>query len=355
MENKGSGYSIVKGIADDAELNKYRLVFENNGSPRDITNLQWLHQQNLTGRHTIYYAMSGDDVAAIYTAMPSVFNFNGKKGEGLQSIDTMTDEAHRGKGLFPKLAVKLYEDAEKDNYELVYGFPNENSAPGFFKKLQWISFGEAPFLLKPLTISYFIKKLLKKGNDQVLPENHAYILPESRSYGNGVVKPLTVFGADYDVIWNKLAENIGVSVDRSAAYMNWRYVNKPGEIYSKCGYYIDGKLEGVIVFTIKNKHGGRIGYTMELIFDPKNEATGRHLLHFAKKVFKKEKTDTVLAWCFAHSFNYKSYRRAGYLNLPIKFRPQHLFLGVRALNGRHKAAIENIQNWYISYSDSDTV
>ncbi len=357
MENKGTGYKIVRGIADDDELENYRLCFEKNGNKRDIKNLQWLHQQNLAKTNTIYYAMHNSEVAAIYTAMPVLFNINGEKKIALQSIDTLTDLEHRGKGLFPILAAKLYDDAVENSFELVYGFPNENSAPGFFKKLKWASFGEAPFLLKPIKISYFINKFLKKIiNTETQTEEQFYSLPKSVDVDkNTSIKTLDFFNTDYDEIWQNVSKGIGVSVDRSAAYMNWRYVHKPGEEYSKCGIYKDGILKGSIVFTIKNKHNGRIGYIMELIYDDSFPKAGVFLLKHASKIFKKAGVDAVLAWCLPHSYNYQSFRKTGYYNLPIKFRPQHLFLGVRVLNNSNKKIIEDLNNWYVSYSDSDTV
>lgn len=356
MKNGQQEYEIIKGIADNDELEKYRQCFEENGTQRDLKNLQWLHQQNLANTNTIYYAMYGHKVAAIYTAMPVVFNIARRKKVALQSIDTITDAEHRGKGLFPKLAAKLYSDAE-NQFELVYGFPNENSAPGFFKKLKWVSFGEAPFMLKPLNLGYFISKILRR-NKVNIPANeyYAYSIPEQKVLAKNIyIKSLDSFGDEYDLVWKKISGEVGVCVDRSAAYMNWRYVSKPGEVYSKCGIFIDSVLKGTIVFTIKNKHDGRIGYVMELIYDDSFPEAGRLLLKYASTVFKAERADAVLAWCFAHSFNYHSYKRSGYFNLPVKFRPQHLFLGVRSFNTADSKLIENVKNWYISYSDSDTV
>ena len=360
MENRkiADDYIILKGNGEDAELENYRECFEKNGMKKDFKNLQWLHQRNLANTNIIYYAMKREAVAAIYTAIPLIFSIDGKKKIALQSIDTITDEAHRGKGLFPKLASRLFGDAEKNEFELVYGFPNENSAPGFFKKLQWASFGEAPFLIKPLGLLYFIKKFFKNQKEASASgdENVDYsIPPKTELQKNIFIKQLHSFEEDYDLIWKKAVKKIGVCVDRSAAYMNWRYVEKPGEQYAKCGIYIDDQLKGVIVFTIKNKHDGRIGYIMELIYEEAFAEVGVMLLKYATKVFKTENVDTALAWCFPHSFNYKSFTQSGYFNLPIKFRPQHLFLGVRALNDQEKNFIENYTNWYISYSDSDTV
>lgn len=351
-------YEIVKGVADDAELERYRECFEKNGTERVLANLKWLHQQNLSNTNTIYYAMQQNEVAAIYTALPVVFKINDTKVPALQSIDTITDIDHRGKGLFPKLANKLYTDAAENKFALVYGFPNENSAPGFFKKLQWQPFGEAPFLLKPLNPFYFFKKFFKrkKIQEDFSSTNHIYISPkEKRLNKNTVIKSLDQFGETYDEIWNAASENIPVCVDRSAAYMNWRYVTKPAEHYYRYGIFTNGKLEGVIVFAIKTKHGGLIGYIMDLIYYPFNKKIAKQLLQFASQQFRLQKVDTVLAWSLPGSFNFKSFKKSGYFVLPPKLRPQKLFLGVRPFDEANKDLITDAKNWYISYSDSDTV
>ena len=357
MSDKSVDYAIVKGVADDNELEDYRICFEKNGTPRDIKNLQWLHQKNLAKTNMIYYAMYNNNVAAIYTAMPVLFRINGGIYKALQSIDTITDISHRGKGLFPKLASKLYTDASENNFELVYGFPNENSAPGFFKKLNWLAYGEAPFMMKPFNISYFIKKALNRNKIKDFNSNSInIIMPPLKAIGkNKTLKQIHHFNESYDLIWQKTAANIGVSVDRTAAYMNWRYIDKPDEVYYNYGLYIDGKLEGVVVFTVKIKHGGTIGYIMELIYNSDIPSTGKLLLKSVSELFKKAKVDAALAWSLPHSFNYQCFRKSGYFNLPVRFRPQHLFLGVRSFSNSNKNLIEDFKNWYISYSDSDTV
>ena len=356
MEEKSSPYHIIKGIADDKELEQYRVCFVNNGTERILTNLQWLHQQNLVKANTIYYAMHDKDVAGIYTALPVLFKIGNEVQPALQSIDTLTDVAHRGKGLFPKLAKKLYSDATDNNYALVYGFPNDSSGPGFFNKLQWTSFGEVPFLLKPLNISYFINKILKRKKNSTLPDgNYSYNAPVSVKINNDTgIKLLNNFDEEYDSIWKAASANIKVCANRSAAYMNWRFVDKPDEIYYRYGFYSKGKLQAVVVFTIKRKHGGLIGYLMELIYDSQHENAGKQLLKFASKQCKTQHADTILAWSIPNCFNYAVYKKCGYYTLPEKLRPQQLFFGVRAFDEKNAQLILNVNNWYISYADSDT-
>ena len=356
MQAKAVEYKIIKGSAGEEELENYRLCFEENGTDRDMKNLQWLHHENLVHDNVIYYAFSAEKIAAIYTALPVIFRINNSLLPALQSIDTLTDIDHRGKGLFIKLASQLYNDAAANNFALIYGFPNDNSAPGFFNKLQWQSFGEVPFLIKPLNPLYFFKKLIKrKKHTDFSSTNYIFNAQETYPVNDKTeIKAIDIFDTIYDRLWLRVAENIQVCVERSAAYMNWRYVDKPGEHYYRYGLYIDNKLTGIIVFSIKNKHDGLIGYVMEFIFEPTNVAAGKRLLKFATKLFKQNNTDVVLAWSLPGTFNHSCYKNSGYYKLPEKLRPQKLFLGAKVFRPENAGLINNIKNWYISYSDSDT-
>lgn len=75
--------------------------------------------------------------AAYYGAFPLVFRINGKDYLAAQSGDTMTDPAHQKRGLFVRLAKMTYELAIQEKIHFVFGFPNQNSFPGFERKLDW--------------------------------------------------------------------------------------------------------------------------------------------------------------------------------------------------------------------------
>ncbi|NQV02515.1 MAG: GNAT family N-acetyltransferase [Bacteroidia bacterium] len=78
-----------------------------------------------------------DSPSAYYGVFPMILSFGGNDILVAQSGDTMTAPDHRGKGLFVKLAQRTYQLAWEMNVKLVFGFPNENSYPGFKKKLDW--------------------------------------------------------------------------------------------------------------------------------------------------------------------------------------------------------------------------
>jgi GNAT superfamily N-acetyltransferase len=85
----------------------------------------------------IAYSTENNEPAGYYGVFPIRIRLNGNRVLAAQSGDTMTHKNHQGKGLFTTLARMTYEAAKEEGVALVFGFPNKNSAPGFFKKLNW--------------------------------------------------------------------------------------------------------------------------------------------------------------------------------------------------------------------------
>lgn len=83
-----------------------------------------------------------NSVGAYYGAFTCQIRSNGSIFLACQSGDTMTGVNHRKKGLFTSLAKETYSLAESLEMACVFGFPNENSLPGFRKKLNWNFYGE---------------------------------------------------------------------------------------------------------------------------------------------------------------------------------------------------------------------
>lgn len=93
--------------------------------------------------------------AAFYGVYPCQIEYQGKYYLVAQSGDTMTHSEHSGKGLFTQLAIKTYDYCKENGFHLVFGFPNENSFPGFIKRLGWSHFDDmTPYLIRVKCISW---------------------------------------------------------------------------------------------------------------------------------------------------------------------------------------------------------
>lgn len=80
----------------------------------------------------IAYDTSGTPIA-YYGVIPCFIGWKNEKILAAQSADTMTHPLYRNKGLFKDLSIKTLDLCRELKIELVFGFPNENSYPGFMK------------------------------------------------------------------------------------------------------------------------------------------------------------------------------------------------------------------------------
>jgi hypothetical protein len=87
--------------------------------------------------------------AAYYGVYTCEISYKGKIYRSAQSGDTMTHKDHGGKGLFTLLATQTYDYCKEQGFHCVFGFPNENSFPGFIKRLGWSHFDNiTPYLIR---------------------------------------------------------------------------------------------------------------------------------------------------------------------------------------------------------------
>lgn len=133
------GDYIIKRI-DESKLQDLVILYKNVFNLRVTENyLKKKYDTSFTGHSYIgYIAYDSESVpAAYYGVFPCLLTFKGEKILAAQSADTMTHTNHRGKGLFIKLAQETFCLAKEEGIELIFGFPNKNSYPGFVNKLAW--------------------------------------------------------------------------------------------------------------------------------------------------------------------------------------------------------------------------
>ena len=337
----------------EADLAAFRECFEHNGTPRRLDALRWQYLENPTGELFVDLAVSDERIAAIYAVQPALVRVRGARRLAVQSVDTLVDADFRGRGLFTKMAESVYQRVREREGAFVYGFPNVNSAPGFFNKLGWLSLDPVPFLVRPLRTAFVASKLplarwLRRLPDLRLP------IGRTRLQATQELRPVTELGPALDALWERFASDVTVAVERSPEYLRWR-LGKPGEQYECLGVFEGTQLVAFCAYTTVDKHGGRIGYVIELLHDPGRHDTGAALLVECLRRMGTDGADAVLAWAFSHAPNAKAYSRVGFVPLPERLRPIELHIGVRPLDESLTEVLSDRRNWYLSYCDSDTV
>jgi hypothetical protein len=334
-------------------LNLYLDCFANNNNPKDGNHLRWQFFEHKKDNFvTILYSNTAQKTAAIYASFGVEFKIDEKTLLSTQSLDTFTDIDFRGKGLFTKIGKDINQDAVNKKVALVYGFPNGVSIHGYIKKLEWKNLDPIPFLIKPLRTQYFTNKSkwLK-----ILPNfNISYFgYKPNKEFA---LRKESFFPEAVDQVWKDFSDSFKVSINRDKKYLDWRFIQRPNNNYKIINCYDKrNNYIGFIVYVLKEKHNGKIGYIMELIYNPKYLNAGKQLLSFATYELKKQKADCILAWNFEHSPSYKLFKKEFFIKMPEKIRPIELHFGVKSFDENLNDIIYNRLNWYLSYSDSDTV
>lgn len=339
--------------ASEADLIAFGECFERNGTPRRLDALRWQYLENPTCELFVDLAVSGERIAGIYAVQPALVRVRGAQMLAAQSVDTLVDADFRGRGLFTKTAEAVYERLRQHDAAFVYGFPNANSASGFFGKLGWSSLDPVPFLVRPLRTAFVASKLPLGRWLRQLPDVRLPILGPSLK-PTQELRPVLEFGPELDELWKRFSSNVMVAVDRTPGYLRWR-LGRPGARYKCFGVFEGAQLVAFSAHTTVDKHGGRIGYVIELLHNPGRREVGAALLVECIRGMASDGADAVLAWSFRHSPNANAYAKAGFVPLPDRLRPIELHIGVRPLDESLSDVLIDRRNWYISYCDSDTV
>lgn len=348
MEN----FSLHNLNYDTVDL--YKKCFDDNESPMDKDNLVWQFIENT--EKSCFVNIAYDEVnkktAGIYSSFCENFKIEDKIYLGTHSMNAITDIDYRGQKLFTKLAQDIDVKAKNAGVALVYGIPNGISIFGFKGKLGWTVLDPLPFLIKPLKTKYFTNRIsLLKW----MP-NFNLSLSKFKERKDLIIKCEKEFPNDVNQLWKDFSKDIKIALNRDKSYLDWRYIQKPNEDYKIVNCYdLGGHYLGFVVYTVKEKHEGKIAYIMEIMYNLNKPEIGHYLMDYAVNEIKKEKADCILSWCFNHSPNYKIYSKKMFFYMPEKIRPIELHFGAKSFRDDLKPIIDKRENWFISYSDSDTV
>lgn len=332
----------------------FKECFKNNSKNKTTEHLKWQYftEKSLNQNSSILVDKESDKPIAVCASKVNVFRVDKSNVQATQGLDLLVDKNHREQGLFIEVATHLKTDAEAENQAFVYSFPNGNSVNGLREHLGWKILGPVPYLIRPLKTKYFTKKTKAL---QFLPNINIPFI-DGKSAGDPMITEKKEFPKAVDKIWAKFSKSIKVTLERDHKYLTWRYLQKPDVNYTILhAHSPDGEYLGYVIYTVSKKHDGHIGYLMELIYDPEHKGAGTALLKAAVKGIKKQNADCILSWCFEHADSYKKYQKRGFIKLPDRLRPIKIYFAVIATELGLKETVEDKENWYISYSDSDTV
>ncbi len=349
------------------DLDLIIALFENNfKKPMGLTESKkhfvWEYLNNPSKIVTILLAQNktDKDIMAQYALLPKFLSVYGSRQICLLSQDTVTDEKYRGRGLFTLLANRLYDVVKKEGFLFTYGFPNKNSAYGFFNRLNWREIKPLPVLFKPVflrkgdysIIPYFGRNFITRNiyKSSVLIHNTIF-----RAYGKNNIsfKEIKDFQPVFDDLWNRSIKG-NVCVIRDNLYVKWRFFDKPENNYKVFLMIRNSEILGYFVTSVIYKFGLRILFLVDFILSEKSFI--KSLFFFLDKIALHE--NCYLIGSITPYLYKKYFYLAGYIRLPERLFPQDLHFGFLPHNindDKLLRDVSSINNWYITWSDIDVV
>lgn len=339
MSSKRTWQVREAGPGDEPQLGElFKRVF---GFDRGVAHYQWKFTNNPAGPPVIAVAEDAGRIVGQYALWPTPLRLGGKVVAGAQSLDTMTHPDYRGQGMFTVLAEECMGYAAARCIVALYGFPNENSQPGFVRKLDWDCTGEIDVLMRPLKAS---RHKSTPAWAAPLADALGQWMPRG-SAGRFELREGVPAAADVDTLLAQWREGAAhCSVERSAERYAWRFDAQSGMQYRWCCAYDGQQLAAFAVWGIDIRNGNAV--LSELIATQPDAA--RAALSGALGAALAAQCPVMLAVCQRGSVG-PVLRRAGFMRrsgLPLIVRK----LTIRTLG----ANVHTHANWDVFGADLDT-
>lgn len=347
-------------LNDSSNIQELVDLAKTNYDSGDIINtdyIDWQYNGNPSGKPFMAVARDNNNKELVgqYIVIPQEYLINNKLENGTLSLNTLTRKDFRGRGLFTKLAFRTYEECAKEDHNFTVGFPNQQSYPGFVKKLGFKYLGNVNLLVKPLNPLKIFRNKLKKQ------EKHGGEIEIiiSKTEVNKLIFDNLLIENDskkYEKFWNNYSKQNKVQLNKSIQYIKWRYFDIPTKNYKIIKIEKENKIIGLAILRGENTLGSRTVLLMDLMFlnqEDHYKDTNLFVKHLAKTL-KNNKIELIASLINTSSYESKILRKNGFIKVPQKILPQPIpyILRINKENPELKILSE-LQNWNLCFGDYD--
>lgn len=167
------------------------------------------------------------------------------------------------------------------------------------------------------------------------------------------LQPVERFGPEFDEFWERACRGYEIIPKRSSEYLDWRYLEHPGNNYYNFVARRDGRICGYLVLhpaRLKNGEGGRI---VDILAERGDEEAFGRMVDFAVRFFKKRGAKEVQALDSRCPRLKEVYRRLGFRASFSRQKPLRL-MGWTWIDEIPKDYFYNGDNWYFTYADCES-
>jgi len=297
-------------------LHLFEMVFK---KPMSIEYWLWRFENNPAGKHFIKLMWDNDKLVGHYAVSPVMMQIEDSNFLTSLSMSTMTHPEYGGRGIFKDLASSIYDQLENEKGVVsIWGYPNGNSHYGFVKNLGWKD------LAVVHTLGMTTERLTAKLSERIeiglsFSNLHAQILSECSA-------------------------PFSVKINRSVAYLKWRYIDNPSNKYTI--FQFKDSNEFIVTKLYKSPNISDTWEVFIMEFGIKDIAKIHELFEHIMAYYN-EPISRFCIWMSLWHTMHIQLEKIGF----VPFGKQ-TFLGAKYDENSFNL-LGNFRNWYYSFGDSD--
>ncbi len=215
-------------------------------------------------------------------------------------------------------------------------------------ELRWPGAVTVPCLVKPLS-----RRALRRPTWPV-PVNRlvsALTLPAVRFVArsrplNEEVQAIRRFDSGVDQLWAEVGHSLGLAVHRTAAYLNWKFIEPPHVRYQAAVLRRDDAVAGYVVYRHLREPQGRVTQIVDFLADPADTRAIGTLAGWVDREARVEDSDKIR--CYATHAGFRRYlRRSGYFAVRSDI---HVIVKVNAMTVP-KDFYQSGDTWHLTLGD----
>jgi GNAT superfamily N-acetyltransferase len=292
-----------------------------------------------------------------YHAMFCAMRHRGSPCTAAMVQDVGTLASHRGRGIFRQVGAFALKSLGARGTDFIYTFPNARSLPSFIRDHSYRIAGRAPAYLLPLRLGPLLAERLRlgpigRGLGALLGPGHRVLCtrsPRLRTDEHAVA--MAGFDERVTPLVDAFAPPDGVCLERTPAYLNWRFMEKPSREYTAWGLWRGDTLAAYTV----TRPAAIMDTSCVLFMDfgcRAGEETALVRL-IATRLSAERAAGTVLAVTMGLHPVCARLRGLGFLRVPERLNPRPFNLVIKDLAGSERPDLVEPLNWLISLADWD--
>jgi predicted acetyltransferase len=319
--------------------------------------LKWKIVNNPAGKGIFNIIKDKGTIVSTTSVTPKKLSFLNKTYTVAEIGDTYTDPHYMRRGMFAQLINKSTKDALEKKIPFIYGTPNNQSLPGYEKKANYriISNLTVQSLFLPIDTRYLLKNKIPYIGGfagsviSYFTKLRFCIYSTFLNYSNAK-NDFCISNEiidDYNDFWDESKQAYDFILIRDKKYLQWRFNAGPND-YTILFLRRNEKIIGYIVYRIKSNDRYKNLAIADYLFLPNHEKHLSLLLYEILKIAKKEKIDTLSAWCVKNNNYNKAFIKSGFIKrdaVPVISFQNNFALDINA----------KTRNWHFTMSDSDNV